>query len=147
MRRVAVTLAIVLATSAASGQTTGYKVARKQTLGLIYAGAGILVVGELLGLVGAIASKFEGLSSLLVVPVAGPFIAFGWDMANPSSCPLDINTAGCPSSLAVDPGLVAMGVVETVGVTLLSIGLVPHDVKSKVTVSFTGSRFSVRLRF
>ena len=122
-------LAIVLATSSADAQTTGYKVARKPRMGLVYAGAGMLGVGVVLGLVGAIASKFEGMSPWLVVPVAGPWVAFGWDMANP------------------DPGLVAMGVVETVGATLLSIGLVPHEVKTKVTVSFTGSRFIVSVSF
>ncbi len=146
MRRAAVTLAIVFATQAVSAQTTGYKVSRKPRMGLVYAGAGMLGVGVVLGLVGAIASKFEGLSPALVVPVAGPWIVFGWDMANPKSCPMNVTTTDC-SSFAVDPGLVALGVVETVGVTLLAIGLVPRDVKTQVKVSFTGTRFNLSVRF
>ncbi len=146
MRRVAVTLAIVLATSSAHAQTTGYKVARKPRMGLVYAGAGMLGVGVVLGLVGAIASKFEGMSPWLAVPIAGPWVAFGWDIANPKSCPMNVSTVDC-SSLAVDPGLVALGAVETIGAALLGIGVVPHEVKTKVTVSFTGSRFIVNVPF
>jgi len=151
MRRSAVILAIVFATSSATAQTTGYKVARKPRMGLVYAGAGMLAVGEVLGFIGAIASGFQGMSPWMALPIAGPFVAFGWDMSNPNRCPLDLTTS-CSPSLLVDPGLVAMGVVETVGAVLLGIGLVPHEVKTKVTVSpifdfHHGARFGVAVRF
>ena len=41
----------------------------------------------------------------------------------------------------------ARALAETVGLTLLSIGLVPRDAKTKVTVSFAGSRFIVNVPF
>ncbi len=146
MRRAAVTLAIVFATSSASAQTTGYKVSRKPRMGLVYAGAGMLAVGFVASVISAVAYSFKGLSPVLLVPVAGPFVGFGWDMANQNRCPLDVPTASC-SSLLVDPGLFAMGLAETVGVALLSIGLVPRDAKTKVTVSFAASRFIVTVPF
>ncbi len=150
MRRAAVTLAIVFAVSTATrpcdAQTTGYKVSRKPRMGLVYAGAGMLAGGFIASFITAIAYSFKGLSPVVLVPVAGPFIGFGWDMANQSRCPLDVNTGSC-SSLLVDPGLFAMGLVETIGVGLLSVGLVPHEVRTPVNVSFTGSRFTLSVGF
>jgi hypothetical protein len=146
MRRAAVTLAIVFATSTATGQTTGHKLARKPRMGLVYAGAGMLAGGFIASFITAIAYSFKGLSPVVLVPVAGPFIGFGWDMAHQDRCPLDVSTGSC-SSLLVDPGLFAMGLVETIGVGLLSVGLVPHEVRTPVNVTFNGSRFTVSVDF
>jgi hypothetical protein len=59
MRRAAVTLAIVFATSTATGQTTGYKLARKPRMGLVYAGAGMLAGGFIASFITAIAYSFR----------------------------------------------------------------------------------------
>ena len=136
MRRAAVTLAFLLAAHGAAAQTTGYKVARKPRMGLVLTGAGLLAFGYAASVLTAAIEGFHGLSPVLLVPVAGPWIGFGWDMANPNRCPLDVTSAGC-SSLAVDPGLVAIGLVEVAGAVLLPIGLVPHETKTKVTVTPT----------
>ncbi len=136
MRRSAVILAIVLAASTAHAQTSGYRVARKPRMALVLTGAGLLVSGFIASLIGAIGDSFEGQSPVMLVPVVGPWLAFGWDMANPHKCPLDVPTSGC-SSLAVDPALVALGLVEVTGAAFLGIGAVPHEVRTQVTITPT----------
>ena len=141
MRRAAVTLAIVLCVQSASAQTTGYTLARKPRMGLVLSGAGLLVGGLVASIVTAAADGFGGVSPYVLIPFAGPFIGFGWDRANPNACSLDVDTSGC-NSVLVDVGLVAVGLVESTGAALLAVGLVPHEVRTKVTVtpSFTWRR-------
>jgi hypothetical protein len=154
MRRAAVTLALIFAARNASAQNanaTGYKIAHKPRMALVLTGAGLVGLGFSLSVLTAALEGFGGISPLIVIPLAGPWIGFGWDMANPKACPLDVNTVDC-SSFVVDPGLVAYGVVEFVGAVLLGVGLVPHDQKTKVNVSPTfawhdGPRFGLALHF
>ncbi len=151
MRRAAVILALILATQSAAAQTTGYKVAHKPRMALVLTGAGLLGLGFGLSVLSAGLMGFGGISPLIMIPVAGPWIGFGWDMANPHACPLQVNTTDC-SSLWVDPGLVAYGIVELTGAVLLGVGLVPYDQKTKVNVTPTfawrdGPRLGFAVRF
>lgn len=136
MRRAPVTLALILAAHAAAAQTTGYKVARKPRMGLVLTGAGLLAFGYAASVLTAAVEGFRGVSPVLLVPLAGPWIGFGWDMANPGRCPLDATGVDC-QSFAVDPGLVAVGLVELAGAVLLPAGLARHEVRTKVTVTPT----------
>lgn len=151
MRRAAVILALILASRSVDAQTAGYKVAHKPRMPLVLTGAGLLGLGFGLSVVSAALYGFAGISPLIMIPIAGPWIGFGWDMANPHACPLQVNTASC-SSLLVDPGLVAYGIVELTGAVLLGVGLVPYDQKTKVTVTPTfawrdGPRLGFALHF
>jgi hypothetical protein len=146
MRRAAVTLALVLVTEAATAQTTGlvggYTVARKPRMSLVVTGAATLVGSYLLGVVTAGLVSFSGVSPYLLVPIAGPFLGFGWDRANtPRACPLDVGSpqSGCADATLVDVGLFVMGLAQVTGAVLLATGLVRHEVRTKVTVtpSFT----------
>lgn len=150
MRRAVVILTLVLVAQSAHAQT-GYKVARRPRMGLVLTGAGLIGLGVAVSVLIAATENFGGISPLVIVPVAGPWIGFGWDVANSKSCPLQVNTVDCQSYL-VDPSVVAVGVVELVGVVLLAVGLVPQNVKTKVTINPTfawhdGPRIAVTLPF
>ena len=121
MRRAAVTLAIVFASHAASAQTAGYKVARQPRMGLVLTGASMLALGWAASAIAAAAENFAGDSPWLLVPLAGPWIG----LAAPNQ------------SIATDAGLVAIGLTQATGAILLAVGLVPHEVRSKVTVTPT----------
>lgn len=150
MRRAAVILALILASRSADAQT-GYKVAHKPRMALVLTGAGLVGVGFALSVFIAATEGFGGISPVLMIPVAGPWIGFGWDVANPSTCPLQVNTVDC-QSYVVDPGIVGVGAVEFVGTVLLATGLVPHDQRTKVNVTPTfawraGPRLGFAVRF
>jgi len=144
MRRAAVTLALVLLAESASAQTTGYTLARRPRTSLIVTGGAMLVLGWIASIITAAADGFHGESPLVMIPVAGPFVGFGWDRANPSACPLDVDTSGC-NAVLVDVGLFTVGLTELTGAVLLGVGLVPRDVHTSVTVSLTP--FGVRGTF
>jgi len=143
MRRAAVTLALVLLAESASAQT-GYTLARKPRTSLIVTGGAMLVLGWIASIITAAADGFHGESPLVMIPIAGPFVGFGWDRANPSACPLGVDASSCDSVL-VDVGLFAVGLTELTGAVLLGVGLVPRDVHTKVTISLTP--FGVRGTF
>lgn len=134
MRRAAVILALVLIAETATAQTTGYKIARKPRMGLVLTGAGLLAFGYVASVLTAALEGFAGQSPSLLVPLAGPWIGFGWDRAHASGCALDVSSS-CPSTVLVDVGLVTVGLVELAGAVLLPIGLVSHEVRTKVTVT------------
>lgn len=136
MRRAVVTLGFLLLAESAGAQTSGYKLARTPRMGLVATGGGMLAAGFVAAVITAAVVGFRGVSPLVMIPLAGPFVGVGWDLAHPSVCPLDVPTNGC-NGLLVDPGLVAIGLVEVTGAVLLAVGLVPHEVRTKVTVTPT----------
>ncbi len=124
----------VLAWGDANAQTAGYRLARKPRLALAISGGATLASGYILGVVAAVVAGFGGLAPAILVPIAGPFIGLGWDVANPNGCPLNYDIPNCKGT-NVDPTLAFAGGVQVVGATLLAIGLVPHDVRMKATVT------------
>jgi len=145
-------LAIALSlTRPAHAQVAGYRITRKPRLALAISGAATLASAYILGVVAAVVAGFGGLAPAILVPVVGPFIGLSWDLANPSACPLNYDIPNCKAT-NVDPTLAFAGSLQVIGTTLLAVGLIPHDVKTKVTITPTfgwrsGPHFGLTARF
>ena len=129
MRRLCVTLALVLACNAASAQTRGYHVVKKPRLALALTGAALFLSGYGLAFVTAFTPEANG-EAWCAVPLVGPWVAIARD----AKTPLDyLNFA-------------TQGALEITGAVLLAIGLVPHEVRIAQTIT-TLSPSGIVLRF
>ena len=161
MRPSCAAIAIVLCTSAVRAEggppaaavdsIGGVRVVRKPRLALAISGAAIFGSGYVLSFLVALAGGFGGISPVVLVPLAGPWIGFGYDMANPYRCPLGVESPDC-TAFAVDLPLAFAGGLQLVGATLFGVGMVRHDVKRPVRVAPTfsfasGPRLGVRVTF
>ena len=129
MRRLQVTLALVLACAAAEAQTRGYHVVKKPRLALAVTGAALFITGYGLAFVTAFTPEANG-EAWCAVPIVGPWVAVARDAKN-----------------AADDLLFAtQGVLQITGAVLLAIGLVPREVHVAQTIT-TISPSGIVLRF
>jgi len=116
----------------------GFRVERKPRIALAITGAALFAGGYLGAVLVALIEGLQGVSPLVLVPLAGPWIGIGWDAAHPNSCPLDVNATDCASS-SPDLALGIAGGLQVVGATMFGVGMVRHDVKKTITVTPTFS--------
>jgi hypothetical protein len=129
MRRLCVTLALVLACNAAGAQTRGYHVVKKPRLALALTGAGLFIAGYALAFVTAFTPEANG-EAWCAVPLVGPWVAIARD----AKVPLDyLNFA-------------TQGALQVTGAILLAIGLVPREVHVAQTIT-TLAPSGIILRF
>ncbi len=106
--------------------THGYRIVRSPRPGLWIAGAALLGSGYLGAVVIALAEGFGGISPVLLLPVAGPWIGLGSDLSNPEGCPLQHQTIDC-NAFPIDLDLVLSGVLQGAGAILGALGFIKHD--------------------
>ena len=129
MRRLAVTLALVLACSVADAQTRGYHVVKKPRLALALTGAALFITGYALAFATVFTSSANG-EAWCAVPLVGPWVAIARDAKNPYD----------------DLLFATQGALQVTGAVLLAIGLVPHEVRVAQTIT-TLSPSGIILRF
>ena len=129
MRRLCVTLALVLACSAADAQTRGYHVVKKPRLALALTGAGLFIAGYGLAFATVFTTSANG-EAWCAVPIVGPWVAIARDAKNPYD----------------DLLFATQGALQITGAVLLAIGLVPHEVRVAQTIT-TLSPSGITLRF
>ena len=128
MRRLCVTLALVLACSVADAQTRGYHVVKKPRLALALTGAALFLSGYALAFVTAFTPEANG-EAWCAVPLVGPWVA----LARDAKTPLD------------DLNFATQGALQVTGAVLLAIGLVPREVRIAQTITtFTPSGIVLR---
>ena len=120
------------------GSIRGFHVERKPRLALAITGASIFAAGYIGSVIVALASQMRGISPVVLVPLAGPWIGFGYDMTHPTACPLDANVPDC-GAFAVDVELPIVGALQLIGATMFGVGMIRHDVKKPVSVAPTFS--------
>jgi hypothetical protein len=118
MRRLCVTLALVLASSAADAQTLGYHVVKKPRLALALTGAALFIAGYGLAFVTAFTPEAGG-EAWCAAPIVGPWVAIARDAKSPAD----------------DLLFATQGVLQITGAVLLAIGLVPREVRIAQTIT------------
>ena len=137
--------------AAAVDSVRGVRIERKPRVALAITGASLFAGGYLLSFLVALAEGFGGISPVVLVPLAGPWIGFAYDMANPYSCSLGVQSTDC-AAFSFDPFIAFAGGLQLVGATLFGVGMIRHDVKRPVRVTPTfslvgGPRLGVRVTF
>lgn len=124
--------------------TRGYRVVRSPRPGLWIAGGALFGAGYLGAILLTLAEGFGGISPVLLVPIAGPWIGLASDLGNPGACPLQHETVDC-SAFLVDLDLALSGALQAVGAIVASLGFIRHDRRVPTTLltpefSFTRPR-------
>ncbi len=137
--------------AAAVDSVGGVRIVRRPRLALAITGAAVFGSGYILSFLVALAGGFGGISPVVLVPIAGPWIGFGYDMAHASLCPLDVDSFDC-QAFSPDLAMAFAGGLQLIGATLFGVGMVRHDVKKSVrlapTFSFaSGPRLGLSVTF
>jgi hypothetical protein len=115
-------------------QLHGYRVVRKQRKPLIITGAALLAGGYLGAALVAWASSFQGISPVMFVPIAGPFIGLVYDATTKQVCPLGASYSQNCNGVGIDPWMGFVGGLQVLGGAMLAVGLVPHEVKVRTVM-------------
>jgi len=118
MRRLCVTLALVLAAGSADAQTRAFHVVKKPRAALALTGAALFIAGYALAFVTAFTPEANG-EAWCAVPFVGPWVAVARDAKNPAD----------------DLLFSTQGVLQATGAILLAIGLIPREVHVAQTIT------------
>jgi hypothetical protein len=129
MRRLCVTLALVLAVGSADAQTRAFHVVNKPRTALALTGAALFIAGYALAFVTAFTPEANG-EAWCAVPLVGPWVAVARDAKNPAD----------------DLLFATQGILQATGAILLAIGLVPREVRVAQTITSL-SPSGIMLRF
>jgi hypothetical protein len=129
MPRLCVTLALVLACSAADAQTRAFHIVKRPRAALALTGAAVFLTGYALAFVTVFTPEANG-EAWCAAPLVGPWVALARDAKSPAD----------------DLLFASQGVLQATGAILLAIGLIPREVRVAQTITWL-SPSGIVLRF